>query len=213
MPTASVLAGVAPPLKPREQRAPGHRQGCRPPSTTSKPAASHDAPDKLTLSAAGGEFRGRDEGSVVKDTEKKDAAARVAELTRNVEEAEASCRRAPPTASTGSGDAGPGRTGCRAVPRRYRHRRVGGRRRGADAGRRCQPASAAGHRVRAPASAVDAAPAPAGRARTCSTNWMENPLLPLGGVAGGRPWPASVGTALHARTEPGRAARPTPAST
>jgi len=49
-----------------------------------KPAAA-PKPDKLTLSKAGGAASAA-EAKVSKETEKKDAAARVAELTRNVEE-------------------------------------------------------------------------------------------------------------------------------
>jgi len=49
-----------------------------------KPAAA-PMPDKLTLSKAGSAPSGN-EAKVSKDTQKKDAAARVAELTRNVEE-------------------------------------------------------------------------------------------------------------------------------
>ena len=50
-----------------------------------KPAAA-PTPDKLTLSKAGGAAASAAEARLSKETEKKDAAARVAELTRNVEE-------------------------------------------------------------------------------------------------------------------------------
>lgn len=50
-----------------------------------KPAAA-PTPDKLTLSKAGSTAASAAEAKISKDTEKKDAAARVAELTRNVEE-------------------------------------------------------------------------------------------------------------------------------
>jgi pilus assembly protein FimV len=50
-----------------------------------KPAAA-PTPDKLTLSKAGGTAASAAEARLSKETEKKDAAARVAELTRNVEE-------------------------------------------------------------------------------------------------------------------------------
>lgn len=50
-----------------------------------KPAAA-PTPDKLTLSKAGGAAASAGETRLSKDAEKKDAAARVAELTRNVEE-------------------------------------------------------------------------------------------------------------------------------
>ncbi|MFG6413861.1 FimV/HubP family polar landmark protein [Roseateles sp. DC23W] len=50
-----------------------------------KPAAAA-RPDKLTLSKAGAPAASVAEAKLSKDTEKKDAAARVAELTRNVEE-------------------------------------------------------------------------------------------------------------------------------
>jgi pilus assembly protein FimV len=50
-----------------------------------KPAAA-PTPDKLTLSKAGATAASATEAKLSKDAEKKDAAARVAELTRNVEE-------------------------------------------------------------------------------------------------------------------------------
>ncbi|MBV8034443.1 FimV/HubP family polar landmark protein [Roseateles sp.] len=50
-----------------------------------RPAAA-PTPDKLTLSKAGGAAASAAEAKLSKDAEKKDAAARVAELTRNVEE-------------------------------------------------------------------------------------------------------------------------------
>lgn len=50
-----------------------------------KPAAA-PTPDKLTLSKAGGGAASASEAKLSKDAQKKDAAARVAELTRNVEE-------------------------------------------------------------------------------------------------------------------------------
>ncbi|MDR7334631.1 FimV/HubP family polar landmark protein [Roseateles asaccharophilus] len=50
-----------------------------------KPAAA-PTPDKLTLSKAGSPAASATEAKLSKDSEKKDAAARVAELTRNVEE-------------------------------------------------------------------------------------------------------------------------------
>ncbi len=50
-----------------------------------RPAAA-PTPDKLTLSKAGGAAASAAESKLSKETEKRDAAARVAELTRNVEE-------------------------------------------------------------------------------------------------------------------------------
>ncbi|WP_343625517.1 FimV/HubP family polar landmark protein [Roseateles puraquae] len=62
-----------------------------------KPAAA-PTPDKLTLSKAGGSASAA-EAKLSKDTEKKDAAARVAELTRNVEELKKLSSAAKPAAS------------------------------------------------------------------------------------------------------------------
>lgn len=78
------LAGAAPTLKSdqSERQAKGSVQAAvedRKPSTA-------QAPDKLTLSKAGKAASAAAEAKVSKDTEKKDAATRVAELTRNVEE-------------------------------------------------------------------------------------------------------------------------------
>lgn len=62
-----------------------------------KPAAA-PTPDKLTLSKAGGPASAA-EAKLSKDAEKKDAAARVAELTRNVEELKKLSSAAKPAAS------------------------------------------------------------------------------------------------------------------
>lgn len=62
-----------------------------------KPAAA-TTPDKLTLSKAGGAASTAAETKLSKDTEKKDAAARVAELTRNVEELKKLSSAAKPAA-------------------------------------------------------------------------------------------------------------------
>ncbi|MFT7772738.1 FimV/HubP family polar landmark protein [Roseateles sp.] len=62
-----------------------------------KPAAA-PTPDKLTLSKAGGGAASAAETKLSKDAEKKDAAARVAELTRNVEELKKLSSAAQPTA-------------------------------------------------------------------------------------------------------------------
>lgn len=77
------LAGAAPTLKSdqSERQAKGSVQAAveeRKPSTA-------QAPDKLTLSKAG-KAASAAEAKISKETEKKDAATRVAELTRNVEE-------------------------------------------------------------------------------------------------------------------------------
>lgn len=76
------LASAAPTLQSREseRQSKGQVQAA---VEDRKPAAS-PTPDKLTLSKAGAASTA--EAKVSKDTEKKDAAARVAELTRNVEE-------------------------------------------------------------------------------------------------------------------------------
>lgn len=65
-----------------------------------KPAAA-PTPDKLTLSKAGGAASAA-EAKVSKETEKKDAAARVAELTRNVEELKKLSSAAKPAAPVAS---------------------------------------------------------------------------------------------------------------
>ncbi|WP_457442183.1 FimV/HubP family polar landmark protein [Roseateles sp. P5_E4] len=62
-----------------------------------KPAAA-PTPDKLTLSKAGSTAASAAEAKLSKDTEKKDAAARVAELTRNVEELKKLSSAAKPAA-------------------------------------------------------------------------------------------------------------------
>ena len=62
-----------------------------------KPAAA-PTPDKLTLSKAGSTAASAAEAKASKDTEKKDAAARVAELTRNVEELKKLSSAAKPAA-------------------------------------------------------------------------------------------------------------------
>lgn len=66
-----------------------------------KPAAAA-TPDKLTLSKAGGAAASAAEAKLSKDTEKKDAAARVAELTRNVEELKKLSSAAKPGAAVAS---------------------------------------------------------------------------------------------------------------
>jgi pilus assembly protein FimV len=63
-----------------------------------KPAAA-PTPDKLTLSKAGSAASAA-EAKLSKETEKKDAAARVAELTRNVEELKKLSSAAKPSAAT-----------------------------------------------------------------------------------------------------------------
>lgn len=62
-----------------------------------KPAAA-PTPDKLTLSKAGGAAASAAETKASKEAEKKDAAARVAELTRNVEELKKLSSAAKPAA-------------------------------------------------------------------------------------------------------------------
>ncbi|MFG6439392.1 FimV/HubP family polar landmark protein [Roseateles sp. LKC17W] len=69
-----------------------------------RPAAA-PAPDKLTLSKAGPASAA--EAKVSKDTEKKDAAARVAELTRNVEELKRLSSAAKPAAATPAAEPAP----------------------------------------------------------------------------------------------------------
>ncbi|KQW43867.1 hypothetical protein ASD88_17330 [Pelomonas sp. Root662] len=66
-----------------------------------KPAAA-PTPDKLTLSKAGAPAASVAEAKLSKDTEKKDAAARVAELTRNVEELKKLSSAAKPAAAGAS---------------------------------------------------------------------------------------------------------------
>ena len=79
------LAGNVPTTPADEQLAPGHRQGA---GSDRRPQAGRRAdPDKLTLSqGAVKPGAGSTEAKASKDAEKKDAASRVAELTRNVEE-------------------------------------------------------------------------------------------------------------------------------
>lgn len=64
-----------------------------------KPAAT-PTPDKLTLSKAGSGAASAAEVKLSKETEKKDAAARVAELTRNVEELKRLSESARPSAAS-----------------------------------------------------------------------------------------------------------------
>ncbi len=66
-----------------------------------KPAAA-PTPDKLTLSKTGGAAASAAETKLSKETEKKDAAARVAELTRNVEELKKLSSAAKPAATVAS---------------------------------------------------------------------------------------------------------------
>ena len=66
-----------------------------------KPAAA-PTPDKLTLSKAGGAAASAAETKLSKEAEKKDAAARVAELTRNVEELKKLSSAAKPAATVAS---------------------------------------------------------------------------------------------------------------
>ncbi|HEY0954276.1 MAG TPA: FimV/HubP family polar landmark protein, partial [Roseateles sp.] len=68
-----------------------------------KPAAA-PTPDKLTLSKASGAAASAAEAKLSKDTEKKDAAARVAELTRNVEELKRLSTAARPGATAASAE-------------------------------------------------------------------------------------------------------------
>jgi pilus assembly protein FimV len=72
-----------------------------------KPAAA-PTPDKLTLSKASGAAASANEAKLSKDTEKKDAAARVAELTRNVEELKKLSSAANPAAPVASAAPTPG---------------------------------------------------------------------------------------------------------
>jgi pilus assembly protein FimV len=71
-----------------------------------KPAAA-PTPDKLTLSKAGGGAASAAEARLSKETEKKDAAARVAELTRNVEELKKLSSEAKPAVTGASAPATP----------------------------------------------------------------------------------------------------------
>ncbi|WP_422015366.1 FimV/HubP family polar landmark protein [Roseateles sp.] len=66
-----------------------------------KPAAA-PTPDKLTLSKANGAAASATEAKLSKEAEKKDAAARVAELTRNVEELKKLSSAAKPAATVAS---------------------------------------------------------------------------------------------------------------
>ncbi|MFN3302650.1 MAG: FimV/HubP family polar landmark protein, partial [Roseateles sp.] len=66
-----------------------------------KPVAA-PTPDKLTLSKAGSGAASATEARLSKETEKKDAAARVAELTRNVEELKRLSESARPGAASAS---------------------------------------------------------------------------------------------------------------
>jgi len=90
------LASAAPTLQNREseRQSKGQVQAA---VEDRKPAAS-PTPDKLTLSKAGAASAA--ESKLSKDTEKKDAAARVAELTRNVEELKKLSNAAQPGATT-----------------------------------------------------------------------------------------------------------------
>jgi len=71
-----------------------------------RPAAA-PTPDKLTLSKAGNAAASAAEAKVSKETEKKDAAARVAELTRNVEELKKLSSAAKPATATPAASASP----------------------------------------------------------------------------------------------------------
>ncbi|MDP0989479.1 hypothetical protein Q6249_27920, partial [Klebsiella pneumoniae] len=65
-------------------------------------SAAASTPDKLTLSKAGTTAASAAEVKLSKETEKKDAAARVAELTRNVEELKKLSSAAKPGAPAAS---------------------------------------------------------------------------------------------------------------
>lgn len=87
------LAGAAPTLKQDENERQG--KGRVQAAVEDRKPAAAAAPDKLTLSKAAS---AAPEVKVSKDTEKKDAAARVAELTRNVEELKKLSSAAKPVA-------------------------------------------------------------------------------------------------------------------
>jgi pilus assembly protein FimV len=94
------LASAAPTLqnKESERQSKGQVQAA---VEDRKPAAA-PTPDKLTLSKAGGSPASAAEARLSKETEKKDAAARVAELTRNVEELKKLSNAAKPGAAVAS---------------------------------------------------------------------------------------------------------------
>ncbi|MDN3921757.1 FimV/HubP family polar landmark protein [Roseateles violae] len=163
------LAGVAPALKQEEseRQAKGQVQAA---VEDRKPAAAA-MPDKLTLSKAAS---AAPEAKVSKDTEKKDAAARVAELTRNVEELKklsssastAAPTPAPAPAVVAAASAAPAPLPAPTVL--------------AEAPKPKPAAASAPSPARAPASAVPAA-APAAEPGIVD-QLIENPLLPLGAL-------------------------------
>lgn len=80
-----------------------------------KPAAA-PTPDKLTLSKAGSTAASAAEAKISKETEKKDAAARVAELTRNVEELKKLSSAAKPAAPAAASAPAPAPAVAPALP-------------------------------------------------------------------------------------------------
>jgi pilus assembly protein FimV len=157
------LAGVAPTLKApeSERQATGKVQTA---VDDRKPAAS-TAPDKLTLSKAAASAASESKAS--KDTEKKDSAARVAELTRNVEElkklsSNAAAASATPAIPTPAASA-PALAPTPAVV--------------AEAPKPAVPKPAVAKPAIAPVPAPAAAAEPG-----LIDQLIENPLLPLGGL-------------------------------
>lgn len=136
-----------------------------------KPAAA-PAPDKLTLSKAGNAAASAAEAKLSKDTEKKDAAARVAELTRNVEELKKLSSAAKP--STGGASA--------AAPAVVSAPVVATAEPASAPAPAVMPASAAASRP-APRASAPLAPPPAAEPPGFIEQLLDSPIvLPLAGV-------------------------------
>jgi pilus assembly protein FimV len=165
------LASAAPTLQNREseRQSKGQVQAA---VEDRKPAAS-PAPDKLTLSKSGAASAA--EVKLSKDTEKKDAAARVAELTRNVEELKKLSSAAQPGAAPAPA---PAPTAAPTVPVVA----TAGAAASAPAPAPVAAASAAASRPAARASAP-LAPPPAAEPPGFIDQLLDSPLvLPLAGV-------------------------------
>lgn len=140
-----------------------------------KPAAA-PTPDKLTLSKAGSTAASAAEAKLSKDTEKKDAAARVAELTRNVEELKKLSSQARP-ATPGAPAPAPAVAAAPTLPAP-----VVPAAEPASAPAPLAAASAAASRPQARASAP-LAPPPAAEPPSFIEQLLDNPIvLPLAGV-------------------------------
>jgi len=159
------LASAAPTLQNTESER--HSQGQVQAAVEDRKPAAAPTPDKLTLSKASASASAA-EARLSKDAEKKDAAARVAELTRNVEELKQLSSAAKPAAPAAPGASAQGLPAAAPVV--------------AAATATVEAASAAASRPAARASAP-AAPPPAAEPPGFIEQLLDSPIvLPLAGV-------------------------------